>query len=121
MLNAEDREGAWFRIVDVGAALAGRGYETEGSLAIAIAEDALTPWNNGVWQLAAGPDGAQAQRTNRAPDITLNAKALASLFTGFRSATQLAQWGLVEGDAQAIARADALFRTRRAPHCPDHF
>ena len=121
MLNAEDREGTWFRIVDAGAALAGRGYDAEGSLAIGIADDPLTPWNNGVWQLAVGPDGAQAQRTNRAPDIALSAKALTSLFTGFRSAAQLAHWGLVEGDAPAIARADALFRTRRVPHCPDHF
>ena len=121
MLHAQDREGAWFRVVDAAGALGGRGYDSADSLAIGIADDPLTPWNNGVWQLDATPDGAEARLTNRAPDIMLNAKALASLFTGFRSATRLARWGLLDGSAKAIARADALFRTHRVPHCPDHF
>ena len=121
LLNAVDREGAWFRIVDAPKALAGRGYDAEATLSIGIADDALTPWNNGVWQLDAGPDGAQVRPANGAPEIALNAKALASLFTGFRCATQLSNWGLLSGEPAAIARADALFRTRHAPHCPDHF
>ena len=121
LLNAEDREGAWFRIVDAQKALAGRGYDVEATLTIGIDEDSLTPWNDGVWELEAGLDGAQVRRTNAAADIRLNAKALASLYTGFRSATELSNWGLLSGDRQAIAKADALFRTRYAPHCPDHF
>ena len=121
MLKAQDREGAWFRVVDVAKALAGRGYDAADSLAIRIAPDPLTPWNDGAWQLEAAPDGAEVRPARKAPDIALGVKALASLFTGFRSATALAHWGLLEGDAKAIARADALFRTRQAPHCPDHF
>ena len=121
MLNAVDREGAWFRIVDAPKALAGRGYDIESTLAIGIADDPLTPWNNGVWQVDAGPEGAEVRAGKATPDIALNAKALAALFTGFRSATQLSNWGLLSGEAAAVARADALFRTRYAPHCPDHF
>ena len=45
----------------------------------------------------------------------------ASLYTGFRSATELANWGLLDGDARALAKANAVFRTRHAPHTPDHF
>ena len=121
LLNAEDREGAWFRIVDVRAALAGRGYDAEGTLAIGLAGDALTPWNDGVWRLDAGKDGATARPAAGEADIRLSVKALASLWTGFRSATELAAWGLLAGESRAVARADAIFRTRHAPHCPDHF
>lgn len=121
LLNAEDREGAWFRVVDLPAALAGRGYDVEEDLTLRVADDALTPWNDGVWQLQAAADGSHVRQANALADIELSAKALASLFTGFRSASQLASWGLLSGDAQAIRRADALFRTRHAPHCPDHF
>ena len=121
LLNAEDREGAWYRIVDVRAALAGRGYDTEGALAIGVAADPLTPWNDGVWHLDASKDGATARPAAGAADIRLSVKALTSLWTGFRTARELAAWGLLAGEPQAVARADAIFRTRHAPHCPDHF
>lgn len=121
LLNGEDREGAWFRVVDAAGALAERGYDQEGELNIGLAADPLTPWNDGVWRLETGPDGARMRTSNEPPDIELDAKALASLYTGFRSATELANWGLLAGDRSAVARADALFRTRYAPHAPDHF
>ena len=121
MLNAEDREGAWFRLVDAANALSERGYDDEGELTLGLAADALTPWNDGTWRLETGPDGARVRPSNERPDIELSIKALASLYTGFRSATELANWGLLDGDRKAIAKADALFRTRHAPHTPDHF
>ena len=120
-LHARDREGAWFRIVDVPKALAGRGYDIAADLAIGIEPDPLTPWNDGVWRLETSTDGAHARPAKETPDIRLAAKALTSLFTGFRSATELASWGLLDGDRDAVVRADAMFRTRHAPHCPDHF
>ncbi len=121
LLNASDREGVWYRIVDAPAALAGRGYDVESTLAIGIESDPLAPWNDGVWRLETGTDGAHAQATAAVADIRVSAKALASLWSGCRSATQLAAWGLLEGSRQALACADSLFRTRHAPHCPDHF
>ena len=121
LLHAQDREGAWFRIVDAPKALAGRGYDVTAGIVIGIEPDPLTPWNDGVWRLDTSTEGAHARTTNETPDILLNAKALTSLFTGFRSATELAAWGLLDGDRDAVVRADAVFRTRHAPHCPDHF
>ena len=121
LLHARDGEGAWYRVVDVAKALAGRGYEVAAEIAIGVEDDPLTPWNDGVWRLETDPEGARARPTNEPPDIRLNVKTLASLFTGFRNATELANWGLIDGDRQAIARADSIFRTRYAPHCPDHF
>lgn len=121
LLHARDQEGAWFRIVDVAKALGGRGYDVTADIAIGIEPDSLTPWNDGVWRLETSAEGAHARPTNETPDIRLNAKALISLFTGFRSATELAGWGLLDGARDAVVRADAMFRTRHAPHCPDHF
>lgn len=121
LLNAEDHEGAWFRVVDAANALAERGYDVEEELTIGLNADPLTPWNDGQWHLEAGTDGARMRPSKAAPDIELSSKALASLYTGFRSATELANWGLLAGDRRAVAKADALFRTRYAPHTPDHF
>lgn len=120
LLNAQDHEGAWFRIIDA-AALAERGYDVEGELAIGLVADPLTPWNDGCWRLEVGTDGAHMRPSGETPDIVLSSKALASLYTGFRSATELANWGLLDGEKDAVATADALFRTRHAPHTPDHF
>ena len=121
LLGARDHEGAWYRIVDVPAALAGRGYDVSSDIALGIADDPLTPWNDGVWRLETGSEGAHVHATTRSADLQMGVKALASLFTGFRSATELANWGLLEGNPDAVIRADAIFRTRHAPHCPDHF
>ena len=121
MLHARDHEGAWFRIVDAPKALAGRGYDITTDLTIGIEPDPLTPWNDGGWRLETSTEGAHARPSKETPDIRLTAKALTSLFTGFRSATELANWGLLDGDRDAVVRADAVFRTRHAPHCPDHF
>ena len=121
LLNATNEEGAWFRIVDAAGALGERGYDVEGELTLRIADDPLTPWNDGIWRLEANPEGARMRRSNEKPDIALSSKALASLYTGFRSATKLANWGLLDGDRRSVAKADALFRTRHAPHTPDHF
>lgn len=121
MLHARDHEGAWYRIVDVPKALAGRGYDVAAEISVGIEYDPLTPWNAGVWHLETSTEGAHAHATGETPDIRLGVKAMASLFTGFRSATELANWGLLAGNRDAVVRADAVFRTRYAPHCPDHF
>ena len=121
LLNARDREGLWLRLIDAPAALAARGYDTQGTITIGIHEDELAPWNNGVYRLDARPDGTEIAPASGDADIRLNAKALASLYTGFRSARELAGWGLLEGSGEAVRRADALFATAHSPHCPDHF
>ena len=84
-----------------------------------VQDDPLTPWNGGTYLLSASPDGAEVSRSTGSPDIILSVKALASLYTGFRSATILASWGLLEGDR--IALADQIFSSLHLPHCPDHF
>jgi len=121
MLNARDREGAYFRIVDVPGALAGRGYDRDGECVIAVAPDRETPWNNGTWRLSVTGGRAEVRPTTDAADITFTVRSLASAFTGYRRVGWLANWGLAEGDTDAVGRADALFGTRYAPSCPDNF
>ena len=64
---------------------------------------------------------ASAEATTAPADVNFSIKSLASAFSGFRRVSQLAAWGLASGEPDAVARADALFATRHAPHSPDHF
>lgn len=121
MLNARDREGAYFRIVDAPAALAGRGYHSDGECVVAVTPDRETPWNTGTWRLTVSGGQADVAPTTDAADVTFSIRSLASAFTGFRSVRRLASWGLVDGSDAAIGRADTLFATRHAPSCPDTF
>jgi predicted acetyltransferase len=120
-LHTRDQEGAWFRVVDVPAALAARGYMGSGTIKIGIDEDPLAPWNTGTHELTASTEGAEVKSLDGTPDIQLSAKALASLYTGFHSAGVLAGWGLLKGEPSSIQLAERIFATPHAPHCPDHF
>ena len=121
LLHARDHEGFWLRMVDVPTALGGRGWDTEGELSLGLAEDVLAPWNTGTWRLSVADGRAEATPGTGGPDVHLSVKALALLYTGRRSARELAAWGMLEGAPEALRRADALFATPHAPHCPDHF
>lgn len=121
LLNARDSEGCWFRIVDVASALAARGYLGRGRLVITVPKDDLAPWNQGTWQIDVDGGGAQVTPAAAGTGIETSVKALTSLYTGFRSARDLAAWGLIKGDRAAVETADAIFTTPHAPHCPDNF
>ena len=121
MLNTAEGEGSWFRVVDISAALTERGYFGAGDVNIAISGDTLADWNNGTWQLTAHPEGAAVVSTKAAADATMDIKALSALFTGHRSAQALANYGLLEGDREAISTLDRIFAAKHAPHCPDHY
>jgi predicted acetyltransferase len=121
LLNRSSRDGVWLRIVDAAQALAQRGYHASGSITIDVAEDDLTPWNAGRHTLDCSPDGATVARSRSKPDLTLSVKALASLYSGYRTPRQLAAWGLLRADDAALDLAARIFATRHAPHCPDHF
>ena len=107
-------DGLWLRLVDVGAALAGRVYATEDELVFGVS-DTFCPWNEGSFAL----DGTKARSE---PDLRLSAAALGTAFLGGFSFSELLRAGQVEEVTQgAIARADALFRTDPKPWCPEIF
>jgi predicted acetyltransferase len=107
----------WVRLVDVGAALSGREYAGEGSVVFEV-RDAFCPWNEGRWKL----DGAEAERTEEAADLSLDVDALASAYLGAVSFAELRDALRVEELVPgAIARADAVFGWRPLPWCPEIF
>ncbi len=111
------RDGLWVRLVDVGAALAARAYPGPGSVVVDVA-DAFCPWNAGCWRVG---DGG-VKRVAEAPDLRCDVTALASVYLGgFTWAQQARALGVEEARPGALARADALFRTERAPWCPEIF
>ncbi len=109
--------GLWVRPVDVGATLSARGYRSDSRITFEV-RDAFCPWNEGVWTLADG----DAKRSSRRPDLRLDVQALGAAYLGGLSFAELSRAGLVEEATRGgLARADALFRSDRAPWCPEIF
>ena len=110
-------DGVWVRLVDVGTALAARGYAGEGAVVFDV-RDEFCPWNAGRWRL----EGGVAERTKAEPELRLDVTALGSVYLGGLTFSQLARGLRIEELAPgAVARADALFRTDRAPWCLEIF
>jgi predicted acetyltransferase len=110
-------EALWARLVDVGAALSSRGYTVDGPLVFEIRDD-FCSWNKGRWRLESGV----AERTDDPADLRLDVADLGSVYLGGFTFSALAAAGRVEELREgAIARGDALFRTDRAPWCPELF
>jgi predicted acetyltransferase len=105
----------WVRLVDVAAALAARRYATAGRLVLEVA-DAFCPDQAGRYALEGGPEGATCQRTTDEPDLTLEVADLGATYLGgVRFATLAAAGRAHARTPDALARADALFRTDVAP------
>jgi predicted acetyltransferase len=104
----------WLRLVDVGAALAARTWAQEGDLVLAVT-DCFCPWNEASFCLG-------GSKTASTPELRLDVADLASANPGAFSFAELGRAGRVQELAGgAIGRADAFFRTDRAPWCPEIF
>jgi len=110
-------DGLWVRLVDVSAALSQRSYAEDGSIVFEV-EDAFMPENAGRWKL----EGGSASRTDDDPEIRLDVRDLGSVYLGGVNFAEL-QRGLRirELAPGAVSRADAIFRSGRAPWCPEIF
>ncbi|HVT66100.1 MAG TPA: GNAT family N-acetyltransferase [Trebonia sp.] len=107
----------WLRLVDVPAALAARTYSSAGPVVIAVT-DTLLPANAGGYRVGAGG----VDRTAGPADISLGVAALGAAYLGGTRFTALAQAGRVtEHRPGALAEADALFATPRAPFAGTSF
>jgi predicted acetyltransferase len=118
LLRGRVWDGLWVRLVDVGAALSGRGYAGDGRVTFDVVADPLFPDNVGTWTVA---DGV-ARRSRRRPDVRLDVQTLAAAYLGGFGFGELARAGCVQEAARGgVARAEALFRTDAAPWCPENF
>ena len=107
----------WVRVVDVGAALSARTFHA-GEPVVLEVRDAFCPWNESRWRVAA--DGAA--RTDAEADLALDVSGLGTVYLGGFSFADLARAArLEELRPGGVERADALFRTDRAPWCPEIF
>ena len=114
-------DGVWLRLVDVAGALGPRSYGAEGDLTFDLTDD-FCPWNAGRWRLRATPDGGVVERTSGEPDLALDTTDLAAAYLGAFSFSDLVRARRVaELVPGAVARADALFRSDRAPWSPGGF
>ena len=120
-LNLTLGDALWLRVVDVPRALAGRSYRSDGRVVLQVADEFM-PDNAGRWSLTAERGTASAERATDAPEVACDATDLGAAYLGAFSFAQLADAGRVrELVPGAIERADALFRTDRAPWCPKVF
>jgi predicted acetyltransferase len=111
-------DGLWVRLVDVGAALAGRSLAPEGRVTLEVSADPVLPDNVGIWTVENG----SAQRSRRRADVRLDVQTLGCAYLGGFSFADLARAGRVEEVSRGgIARADALFRVAAKPWCPEIF
>jgi predicted acetyltransferase len=114
-------DGVWLRLVDVATALTGRRYAVEGRLGLRV-RDAFCPWNDGSYELVGGPAGAECKSTSGTGDLELDTADLAAVYLGGNRFRALFEAGRIEElRPGAVARADAMFATDRAPWCPSHF
>jgi predicted acetyltransferase len=115
------QDGIWLRLVDVAAALAGRRYAVDGRLVLEIHDD-FCPWNDGRYLVVGGPAGAECMPVTSDADLALDVADLGAVYLGGNRFSTLAAAGRVEEKkAGAIARADGMFASPRAPWCPSHF
>jgi predicted acetyltransferase len=111
----------WVRVLDPAVALAARTYTGDDAIVLDLT-DAFRPANDGRWAITPTGGSATVERTKTAPDLSLGASDLGSLYLGGVSATTLARAGRVtEQTDGALARADRLFGVQPAPCCLTHF
>jgi len=103
----------WLRIEDVPATLERRTYARDGRLRISV----------GATTYELGVEGGRpwCAETQHAPDIEIDMQALATLYLGCTTATQLARAERIRGERNALLLADQIFATPLAPWCPEVF
>jgi predicted acetyltransferase len=112
------RDALLIRIIDVRAALEGRGYAAPGSLTFDLT-DVDRPQNDGRWRLDVADDGgATLTAAKDEPDLRLDTSDLATVYLGAFRFADLARSGRVtECRPGAVAEADRLFATYATAWC----
>lgn len=106
-----DTDFSWMaRGLDLGAAVSARGYppglHAEVTLSV---DDPLLPEARGPWRLSVEEGKGRLEPATATADVTLRARAVGPLLTGFRDAATLALGGLAHGDEDALATLSGVF------------
>ena len=97
------------RTLVLGAAVSQRGFPAgvDATTTLAI-DDPLLPGLRGPWRLEVH-GGAGTLTPATAAAVVMDPRATGPLYTGFRSASQLARAGLLDGPREAVDVLDAMF------------
>jgi predicted acetyltransferase len=121
LLGARLGAGLWLRILDVPAALAGRGYDEDGELVLAVSDDFI-PELAGRWRLVVRDGSALIRPTQDAPDIELETNDLASVYLGAFGFADLWRAGRGRELTPGAGRlADRMFASPVQPWCAQVF
>ena len=92
------------RLLDVPAALSGRGYAPVSAVFDLVVEDGLFPENRGPWRVVLEDGVASVSPGSSSEDAAMSIGTLSSLYSGFLSAWDAARLGLIEpSTAPALA------------------
>lgn len=120
-LKMRKTDGIWLRIVDLKAALEKRTYAADDTLTFEV-DDPFLERNHGVWTLTVSGGRGEVTRAQAGADLTLDAGDIGATYLGGTTFDQLLRAGRVEEVSPgAVARADALFHSNRAPWNPEIF
>jgi predicted acetyltransferase len=115
------RDDAYVRLVEVGAALSARTYQTPVDVVLEV-EDAFCPWNAGRWRLTGDTKGASCERTADAADLSLSVRELGAAYLGGVTLLSLAAAGRVrELRPGSLTEASVAFGSPVAPWLPHGF
>ncbi|MHB9861715.1 GNAT family N-acetyltransferase [Streptomyces sp. YIM S03343] len=119
--QVRQKDSLYVRLVDVGAALAARTYQTPVDVVFEV-EDAFCPWNTGRWRLSGDPKGASCSRTTDPAELALSVRELGAAYLGGVSLAALAGAGRVrELRHGALAEAATAFAAAVPPWLPHGF
>lgn len=114
-------DGLWIRLLDIPVALESRAYQQDGRLVIGV-DDPFRPDNTGIYSLTVESGEAKCGRVEGVePDVECGVDVLGHLYLGGGDAYGMAHAGRIRGDGPGVSTLHRLFRTDRAPWCPEVF
>lgn len=119
-LGSDIGDHIWLRLVDLPRAIGLRTYSVPASVIVRVV-DTFCPWNDGVWQLALGPEGGTAEPSDLPAEIEAGVADLGAAFLGGTRIARLAAAGRITGDPDAIALLDSAMGTALRPTTPEGF
>ena len=117
-LNFLVREGLWVRLIDVGAALSARGYATDDAHR-GRCDGRILPVECRTLARQRAARSRKPPPSRISPAMSL--RSAASISAASLSRSYARSLRMTELRAGAIVRADAMFRSDRAPWCPELF
>ncbi|WP_320669304.1 GNAT family N-acetyltransferase [Patulibacter defluvii] len=113
--TVQQGDALWLRILDLPAAVAGRAWAADLDLVLQVDAPA-DPVLDGRWALRARDGRAEAERSDREPDLTIPDRDLGAAYLGGTALVGLHAAGSVqEHRPGTVAQLDAALRPARAP------